>query len=100
MGVRIAFLPNYPLVLSLLKYRGVGTFLNLKIMNPNRGNPLNNSIDNLASRFKIFLTCEQLDLLGCVYMYIYILCHIAKLSFTYLPALFSLLLLFFFIFSF
>ena len=104
VGVRIAFLPNYPLVLSLLKHRGVGTFLNLKIRNPNRGNPLNNSIDNLAGRFKIFITCAQLDLLGCVciyiYIYIYILCHIAKLSFTYLPALFSLLLLFLFIFSF
>ena len=44
VGARVAFLPNYSLVLSLLKYRGVGTFLNLKINNPNRGNPLNNSI--------------------------------------------------------
>ena len=26
--VRVAFLPDYPLVLSLLKYRGVGVFLN------------------------------------------------------------------------
>ena len=89
VGVRIAFLSNYSLALSLLKHRGVGTFLNLKISNPNRGSPLNNSIDNLASRFKIFLTREQLDLLGCVYMYIYILCHIAKLSFTYLSAAFQ-----------
>ena len=48
MGVRIAFLPNYPLVLSLLKHRDVGTFLNLKIKNPNRENPLNNSIDILV----------------------------------------------------
>ena len=44
MGVRVAFLPNYPLVLSLLKYRGIRAFLNLKIRNPNRENPLN-SID-------------------------------------------------------
>ena len=43
--VRVTFLPNYPLVLSLLKYRGVRAFLNLKISNPNRRNPLNNSID-------------------------------------------------------
>ena len=100
VGVRIAFLSNYPLVLSLLKHRSVGTFLNLKIRNPNRRSPLNNSIDNLVGRFKIFLTCAQLDLLGGVYIYIYILCYIAKLSFTYLPALFSLLLLFLFIFSF
>ena len=26
--VRVAFLPNYPLVLSLLKHKGVGAFLN------------------------------------------------------------------------
>ena len=39
-------LPNYSLVLSLLKYRSVGAFLNKKIRNPNRKNPLNNSIDN------------------------------------------------------
>ena len=45
VGVRVAFLPNYPLILSLLKHRGVETFLNLKIRNPNRGNPLNNSIE-------------------------------------------------------
>ena len=44
VGVRVAFLPNYPLVLSLLKHRGVGAFLNLKIRNPNRESPLNNSI--------------------------------------------------------
>ena len=44
MGVRVAFLPNYPLLLSLLKHKGVGAFLNLKIRNPNRESPLNNSI--------------------------------------------------------
>ena len=42
--VRVTFLPNYLLVLSLLKYRGVRAFLNLKIRNPNRRSPLN-SID-------------------------------------------------------
>ena len=42
--VRVTFLPNYPLVLSLLKYRGIRAFLNLKIRNPNRESPLNNSI--------------------------------------------------------
>ena len=44
MGVRAAFLPEYPLVLFLLKHIGVGAFLNKKIRNPNRGSPLNNSI--------------------------------------------------------
>ena len=28
LGVRVAILPEYPLVLSLLKHRGVGAFLN------------------------------------------------------------------------
>ena len=28
VGVRVAFLPECPLILSLLKYRGVGAFLN------------------------------------------------------------------------
>ena len=28
---------NYPLILSLLKYRSIGAFFNLKIRNPNRG---------------------------------------------------------------
>ena len=28
VGVRVAFLPEYPLVLFLLKHRGVGVFLN------------------------------------------------------------------------
>ena len=45
MGVRVAFLPECPLVLSLLKHRSVGVFLNLKMRNPNRGSPLNSSID-------------------------------------------------------
>ena len=47
MEVRVAFLPDYPLVLSLLKYRDVGAFLKKKKMrNPNKKNSLNNSIDN------------------------------------------------------
>ena len=28
VGVRVAFLPDYPLILSLLKHRGVRAFLN------------------------------------------------------------------------
>ena len=44
MGVRVPFLPENPLVLFLLKHRGVGAFLNEKIRNPNRGSPLNTSI--------------------------------------------------------
>ena len=54
VGVRVAFLPNYSLVLSLLKHRGVWTFLNLKIRNPNKRSPLNNSIDNSISSFYLF----------------------------------------------
>ena len=34
MEVRVIFLPNCPLVLSLLKYRGVGVFLNKKNEDP------------------------------------------------------------------
>ena len=30
MGVGVVFLPNYPLILSLLKHRGVVAFLNQK----------------------------------------------------------------------
>ena len=45
MGVRVVFLPNCLLVLSLHKYKGVGAFLNQKIKIPNRRSPLNNSID-------------------------------------------------------
>ena len=28
--VRVAFLPDYPLVLSLVKYKGIGAFFNKK----------------------------------------------------------------------
>ena len=40
VGVRVVFLPDYPLVLSLLKHRGVGAFLNKKNEDPKRGKPL------------------------------------------------------------
>ena len=46
MGVKVIFLPDCLLVLSLLKHRDIGAFLNIKMKNPNRGSPLNNSIDN------------------------------------------------------
>ena len=47
MGVKVVFLPDCPLVLSLLKHKDVGAFFNQKKMRiPNRENPLNNSIDN------------------------------------------------------
>ena len=44
MGVRVVFLPDCPLVLSLLKHRGIGAFLNIKMRNPNKRSPLNNNI--------------------------------------------------------
>ena len=44
MGVRVAFLPEYPLVLFPLKHIGVWAFLNKKIKNLNRVSPLNSSI--------------------------------------------------------
>ena len=53
MGVRVVFLPDCPLVLFLLKYKGVGAFLDPKKMrNPNRENPLNNSIDRSINRYR------------------------------------------------
>ena len=45
MSVRVAFLSDCPLVLSLLKYKGIGAFLNKKMRNLNRRAPLNSSID-------------------------------------------------------
>ena len=45
VGVRAVFLLDYPLVLSLLKYRSVGAFLNPKNKDPKQVSPLNNSID-------------------------------------------------------
>ena len=45
MGVRVVFLPDCPLVLSLLKHKGVWPFLNKKMRIPNRISSLNSSID-------------------------------------------------------
>ena len=45
MGVRIVFLPDCLLVLSLFKHRGIGVFLNQKMRISNRENPLNSSIN-------------------------------------------------------
>ena len=38
-------LPNYPLVLSLFKYRNVWVFWNKKKSDSNKHSPLNNNID-------------------------------------------------------
>ena len=55
MGVRVVFLSDCLLILSLLKYKSVETFLNKKkIRILNRGSPLNIRV--------------------CVYIYIYIYC--------------------------
>ena len=43
--IRVAFLSDCPLVLSLLKYKGIGAFLNKKMRNLNKRAPLNSSID-------------------------------------------------------
>ena len=51
VGVRVVYLSHCSLVLSLLKNRGVGAFLNKKNEDPNRGSPL---------------------IVVCVYIYIYI----------------------------
>ena len=45
MEVKVVFLLDCTLVLFLLKHISVGLFLNKKLRNPNRGNPLNSSID-------------------------------------------------------
>ena len=47
MQVRNAFLPDYPLILSLLKFKSVRSTLEQKKKksSPNKGNLLNNSID-------------------------------------------------------
>ena len=41
------FLLNYPLVLSLLKYKNMWVFWNKKQSGSNRCSPLNSSIDNI-----------------------------------------------------
>ena len=46
VGVRVVFLPNCPLVLSLLKYKDVRAFKKKKKLRiPNKGSNLNSSID-------------------------------------------------------
>ena len=50
MEVRVEFLPDCPLILSLHRYRGVGVFSNKKMRNPNRESPLNSSIDELGEK--------------------------------------------------
>ena len=45
MGVRIVFLPDCLLVLSLFKHRGIEVFLNQKMRISNRENSLNSSIN-------------------------------------------------------
>ena len=40
VGVRVVFLPDYPLVLFLLKYKGVWAFLNKKNEESKQGKPL------------------------------------------------------------
>ena len=51
VGVRVVYLPDCLLILSLLKHRGVGGIFELKKMrNPNRESPLNSSINNLKKK--------------------------------------------------
>ena len=40
VGVRVVFLPDYPLVLSLLKHKGVRAFLNKENEESKQGKPL------------------------------------------------------------
>ena len=47
VGVRVVFLPSCPVVLSLLKYRGIRAFLNKKNEEPKQEKPLNSSIDKI-----------------------------------------------------
>ena len=44
--VSVTFLPDYPLVLFLLKHRDIGVFLNKKNDKFKQENSLNNSLDN------------------------------------------------------
>ena len=54
MGVKVVFLPNCPLVLSLLKHKNVRIFLNKKKMRIlNRESPLNCNIDKKKIKKKI-----------------------------------------------
>ena len=58
MGVKVIFLLNCPLVLSLLKHKSVRAFLNKKMRNPNRKNPLNNSIDRKIRKINGHYLCD------------------------------------------
>ena len=49
--VKVVFLPDCLLVLSLLKYRDVWTFLNQKNKDPNQGNPLRLRVLNFDINF-------------------------------------------------
>ena len=49
-------LPNYPLILSLLKYRNVWVFWNKKKSGSNRCSPLNSSIDFTKLSFNFVST--------------------------------------------
>ena len=72
MGVRVVFLLDCSLILSLLKHRGVGAFLNQKIRILNRRSSLNSSINKLHKKY--------------IYIYIYIHIYIL-LSFSHLSIL-------------
>ena len=54
MRVRVVFLPNCLLVLSVLKHKDVEAFLNKKMWIPNRGKPwpLNNSINTFCNKIE------------------------------------------------
>ena len=49
--VKVVFLPDCLLVLSLLKYRDVCAFLNQKNKDPNQGNPLRLRVLNFDINF-------------------------------------------------
>ena len=51
MGVKVVFLPDCLLVLSLLKYRDVWAFLNQKNKDPNQENPLRLRVLNFDINF-------------------------------------------------
>ena len=57
--VRVVFLPDCPLILSLLKYRSIWAFLNQKNEESKQGSLLNSSIDKIIwMKFKDDLLSE------------------------------------------
>ena len=57
--VRVVFLPDYPLILSLHKHRSIGAFLNQKNEESKQGSLLNSSIDKIIwMKFKDDLLSE------------------------------------------